>query len=122
METFLYVFGYETPGLAGANKRQHTDFEDSMSFFIVAKNKEQALEWGERLADEYIRVLYNNPSATRKSHGSAGWIEDDYARSYSVEGLAKIVVVNYGAYPDMVTLVGERYGPADLNPPSSDSK
>ncbi|MBI4135457.1 hypothetical protein HY477_01865 [Candidatus Uhrbacteria bacterium] len=136
MPKFLYIFGYETPGLAAMNKSMtakgiYSDCEDSEWFFIPADTKEQALEWGEKLADEYMKVLYNDPSATRQSHGSAGWIEErgplvhwdekiikmhpeEYAAA--VKNVDNIPVIKVGEYPDIQKLVHERYGPADLNP------
>lgn len=142
MEKFLYIFGYETPGLAAMNKRMtakgiYSDCEDSMCFFIMSDTKEKAREWGEKLADEYMKVLYNNPSATLQSHGGASWIEamgplaswdaesvrkypEDYAEA--VKKAEKIPVVQDGEYPDMQKLVHGRYGPADLNSANPNSK
>lgn len=114
MEKFLYIFGYETPGLAIANKQMGTDFEDSMAFFIVAQNKEKAFEWGEKLADEYMKVMFNDTFATRESHGSASYIQDDYTEHYSEESLKQIQVVHCGEYPDIKSLVMGRYSAVDL--------
>lgn len=142
MEQFFYIFGYETPGLSAMNKRMtaqgfSSDCEDSMCFFIMADTKEDAQQWGEKLADEYMKVLYHNLSATLQSHGSVGWIEDrgpffawdaEYIKKHpeeyavAVEKVNKMPIVKVGEYPDIQKLVQQRYGPADLDPSTANNK
>ena len=136
MEKFLYIFGYETPGLVVTNERLHTDFEDSMAFFIITETKEQALEWGNKLAEKYLEALYAKTDIPLEKKTKEDWCHgiidedgpfsawsDEYIKKHpeeyalAVEKVNKISIVKVGEYSDMATLVRERYGPADLQPP-----
>lgn len=128
MNRFYYHFTYIPPGLADSNKRLGTDFQDSMSFWVESENREQAIEWGNKLAAEYVGILYTKPSVPLAEYGltvwyegevddrgpTAGWSDEDKKKYWTAEHeekLKKIPVVKDGEYPDIKKIIEERYGP-----------
>lgn len=132
MEKYYFVFGYETPSMAEANQRLHTDMADGMAFFILAETKDAALAWGRRLANTYVQTIYKDPTVTLEGLGYApGWIMDggpkafwstaDIAKNWTKAddaAIAEIPVVRVHEMPDIAALVAQRYEKSDLNPES----
>ncbi len=77
------------------------DLESTGSFRILAQSEEEALEWGDQLAEWYVKNLFGSKaSAGWKACGYASWIEhepDDVLRkaAESSEGILK------GSLPDL---------------------
>jgi len=82
MREYLYIFGYEFPAQRLANQKYGWDDEDSYSFFIVAENTDQAIEWGREVSEAFFNHIYQRSDWKReipswKEIGYAHWIEDD---------------------------------------------
>ncbi|MCX5662970.1 MAG: hypothetical protein NTW19_25070 [Planctomycetota bacterium] len=73
MPTFLYIFGYETPNQARHNTLLGWSDEDSRQLLIDAKDEVEALEWGSKVSDRFIQLLYRDPRVS--SDGYAQWVE-----------------------------------------------
>ncbi len=125
MPKFLYVFGYESPDLAAANKRMGSDFEDSEAFWIDAPTREEALSWGDHLADAYMQILHHNSHVTLAILGYGGEIEDegierwwtpkmikDYPKEYDAVKQS-VITVRAGERPDLEAIILKRYGTWD---------
>ncbi len=73
---FLYIFGYETPDEFAVNDIQQTDFESAGFFRILADSEEEALRWGDQMAEWYVRNLFDTKRPTSwKELGYSSWIE-----------------------------------------------
>lgn len=121
---YYFMFGYETPGMAAANKRLRTDMADNMAFFILAESKDAALAWGQRLADAYVQAIYRDPTVTLEKLGFAPgsimdggpkefWAVTDLAKHWTEQNdatVAEIPVVRVGEMPDLAAIVSQRYG------------
>jgi ribose 1,5-bisphosphokinase PhnN len=103
MEEFIYSFGYEDPIAREVNQRLNTDYESAIVIRISAENETKAKEWGDEIAEKFIKFLYNDQSFSWKDHGFGSGIEseiDDYLK----EHWDKIPKVKYGEYPNIETL------------------
>ena len=97
---YLYLFGYETPAEQAANDNCDTDFESTGFFRILAESEEEAVNWGDELAEWYVKNLSGseNPVSWRAA-GYASWIEhepDEVLTKASELGKA----IPVGCFPD----------------------
>lgn len=109
MQQFLYIFGYATPLQRKHNKAYGRDDENSNGFFIVAENKESAVAWGERVADAYMQLLYNDPGVSLKGLGYGGWIDEEPDDIQKCREDAT-PVISIGTYPELSSILEKRYG------------
>lgn len=52
---YLFRFGFETAKQSGANEQQGWDDENSQCLFIVAADEEEALKWGNHIAERFVQ-------------------------------------------------------------------
>jgi hypothetical protein len=103
MEEFLYYFGYEDPINKEVNQRMNTDYESSRLIRILAENSQKAVEWGDEVAEHFVKFIFNDDTISWKTDGFASGIEeevDDYTKNL----WNKIPLVKYGEYPNFETL------------------
>lgn len=102
MKYFYYGFGYETPKQHRDNARSGWDDEDSMGVVIVSPTEEEALTWGDEVAEFLVAQLFAAAGQTGFSWqevGYASWVEDcDATRLAKLEGHVPRVAL--GELPD----------------------
>ena len=81
------------------NKNDHEVIE---LVFIIAKSDEQALFWGNKIAEKYIEDLFTNKQYHSKKIPFAsiiweGWEDADVSEKKELQSFQ---VVNYGEYPN----------------------
>ena len=99
MPEFLYIFGYETPAQAKANRAYGYDDEDSEAVFIEAESPDAALEWGRQISEHVIRELYSIDDASWWQSSFAHWIAERPEEQFTPEALSTIPHVRYGEHP-----------------------
>jgi hypothetical protein len=100
---YLYIFGYEDPGDRKCNMENGTDYESSRMIRIRASSEEEALFWGNEIAERFVQSLFADMKISWKAGRFASWIEK------SPDAEAKRLwderqVVNYGEFPDFTKL------------------
>lgn len=93
----LYVFGYK-----GSDDHDE-DFESTGAFRIMADTSAQALEWGHKLSEWYVRQLEGG--ASWSSSKFASWVEED-PDEYLSELANQLPVLAVGEYPDAEIIKG----------------
>jgi len=100
----LFVFGYETPSQQRNNRAKGWDDEDSVALWITADSEPAALEWGRRVATDFVRQLYaweGSESAYDWNDASfAHWIEAHPGERFSPDDLDLLQQVQAGEHPD----------------------
>ena len=102
-QPFLFMFGFESPSEHFSNENNRTDFESSWAVWISAKNSEAALTWGRRVAEEFVRRLFEQSGDGPRSwtEGAfAHWISEDPSEQESARNEASIPTVADGQMPD----------------------
>lgn len=105
MPQYLYCFGFEAPVDREANQRWGSDAESSYAFFVEASSPEDALEWGQEVAEAMVRFIFEKSGwrgaiPSWKADGYAFWIEDD---PEEIAQASDCPVVAVGAMPDITT-------------------
>ena len=77
MARHLFCFGFEPPVLRRNNDRYGTDHEDSEALFIEAPTEEEALAWGQEVAEAFQAHLFEQDAGWQGDVPS--WREDGYA-------------------------------------------
>lgn len=109
MAKFLFIFGYETPGLKESNQRLGTDFENSEALAITAETQDQAEQWGIKVADEFLRILYQNPSKKLSDEYSYKiYLFDNYPWQ-KPEDKNQVLTINYEEKPDLKNRIRYRH-------------
>lgn len=67
MLKYEFSFGYESPQEFAYNSSHGTDDESSISLYIEAETEAIALEWGQEVAEAYIKWLFEDASISWKS-------------------------------------------------------
>jgi hypothetical protein len=75
MREYLFIFGFESPDERAANEANGTDFESSAAVRILAEDEQQALAWGQEIADQFVRGLFLPQEVSWKNERFSGWIE-----------------------------------------------
>jgi hypothetical protein len=105
LKSYVFTFGYETPGQHKSNSRHGWDDEDSIAFFIDAGSEEEAISWGREVAQRFVRELFCRQGETEGydwvSAGFANWIEEHPEAVYTPEQLAAMTHVRVGEYPEL---------------------
>ncbi len=110
MNTYLYIFGYETPAQRKNNVAFGWDDEDSDALVITAENAEKALEWGHAVSKRYVSVLFNSHAESWDENRFAAWVDHDYTTNFSSDQLKVVPTVKYGEYPDIAGMLRSKYG------------
>ena len=97
MKVYYYVFGFETPEQAKANKLHGWDDEDSRAVFVLANNPEEALNWGREISEHYIKWL-DSSSVSWKLQTFASWIDNEF--EVNDPQLESRNIVSVGEIPD----------------------
>ena len=107
-QIFLFMFGLESPAESFSNERDGTDFESSWSFLITASSAEAALAWDRRVAEEFVRRLFERDGAAPPSWiaGSfAHWLSDSPAELADALGDPSVLRTPDGEMPDLSSAV-----------------
>lgn len=104
MRTFVYRFGYCTPAQWAANEAHGWDDESSSAFLVQAQSVEEALAWGDKVANAFVAWLFARdgkvPPTSWSEAEYASWIEEEPAAVFSPESLQELPVVACGQMPD----------------------
>jgi len=78
---FLFRFGYCTPEQWTANEKHGWDDESSGAFFVLAESEENALAWGNEIANAFVAHLFKlakcpHPPSWEEAQ-FASWIKKD---------------------------------------------
>jgi hypothetical protein len=103
MERYLFRFGYCTPPQWTANEANDWDDESSGAFLVAAKDKEEALAWGQEVAERYVRLQFESAGwvapPSWKEAAFANWIEQSPEKAFSAAELALLPLVSAGQMP-----------------------
>ena len=66
MATFLYTFGFESPGQMRQNERYDSDDEDSNALLIDAEDEAAALVWGREIAERFVKLMFRDDRVSWK--------------------------------------------------------
>jgi hypothetical protein len=103
VKEYLYIFGYEDPGDRKSNMENGTDYEGSRMIRILASSEEEALLWGNEIAERYVQYLFGDMKISWKADRFASWIEN--SPDVEEKGLwDTLQVVGYGEFPDFTKL------------------
>ena len=98
MSRYFYVFGYNTPDQSRRNDQFGWDDEDSAAVIIEAESEDSAREWGQQIAEEYVKRLFGDQNVSWRKQGFADRVERiDSAAAAQVSG---VPFVERGHYPD----------------------
>lgn len=100
---YLFRFGYESPEDRRVNEGHDSDFESSAAIWIEALDEQGALNWGQQIAETFVRHIFRDAAEATYS-----WIETGYANwieSEPSEGLGAVPNVVVGEMPDFETLL-----------------
>jgi hypothetical protein len=79
-ERHLFSFGYESPDEYRWNRANDTDDESSAAFWITAASEQEALRWGQMVADRFVSWLFERAGTQSYAWSQgryANWIETD---------------------------------------------
>ena len=68
------MFGFESPTEHLWNERHGTDDESSWAVWIFAVSADAALAWGQQIAEEFVRQLFEQAGVAPRS-----WTTDGFA-------------------------------------------
>jgi hypothetical protein len=105
MDRFCYQFGFETPRMERLNKKDGDDAKALESVWILAESRENALEWGNEIAQRFIQKLFGDPAKSWKAGRFARWVEDAFEWKDSDKSAKKMQTVRVGSYPDFDRMV-----------------
>jgi hypothetical protein len=101
MEKYLVGISYhESEHFESLEKGIYEDYESATAIFITANSTEEALAWGEIVAEELFKKKNPNESDSWKSFGHYCWIEEDWKESNWEYCLEFFRNINYGTHPD----------------------
>jgi hypothetical protein len=101
---YLFRFGFCTPAQWAANSANGWDDESSGAFFVCAGTAEQALQWGRRVVNAWVREQFADagmesaPSWEKSEFAS--WIDDAPADAFDAPTLQNLPRVAVGETPD----------------------
>lgn len=101
---FLFMFGFESPTEHLWNERNGTDDESSWAVWISAASSDAALAWGQQIAEEFVRQLFEQAGVAPRSwttDGFAHWISDDKSQLDAARLERSIPTVAIGEMPDL---------------------
>lgn len=105
--SYLFRFGYSTPEQWAANEKHGWDDESSAAFFVSADDEQTALEWGNTVADAFVRRLFaragwSDPPSWKDAQFAA-WIEDNPEAVFSSDSQHALPRIDAGQMPDFET-------------------
>lgn len=108
MKSYLFRFGFCTPGQWRDNDLHGWDDESSSALFIDSETEEDALNWGREVAEEFCRSLFLDAHwegviPSWKAAGFAHWIEGSPSQ-FSFEQLSELEHVKSGDMPNFKRL------------------
>jgi hypothetical protein len=108
----VYGFSYETPRQYINNRRQGWDDEDFMEIVVESDTDQEALEWGQTVATELMRILYESCNESIQYR----WNPIDYVNelisthNYTPDQIAQVPQVRYGEHLNYEqVLAGDRF-------------
>ena len=109
MAKYLFRFAYCTPTQWKANDEHGWDDESSSAVFVKADSREEALRWGEVVAEHFVSMIFAKDNSMQsapswKDSGFAYWIEEFPESVYSLDRLGQIPAVEHGELPDLQAL------------------
>lgn len=107
---YLVGFCYHEPGALEMSQRGlMEDFESSTGVFVHAASAEEALAWGERVAEALFRHVNRDASLDWKGSGYFAWIERTPQTSAWKHCLGFFPRVPVGTMPDLDRMGGDAY-------------
>jgi hypothetical protein len=103
VKEYLYIFGYEDPSDRKSNMENGTDYESSRMIRILASSEEEALLWGDEIAERYVQSLFGDMKVSWKADRFASWIENS-PDAEEKRLWDELQVVNYGEFPNFTKL------------------
>jgi len=103
----LFCFGFENPAEAKCNARDGTDYESSTGIWIISESDEEALQWGETIAERLVKFLFDQARAEAYSWADANfahWIEQE---PDALSAASYLPVVSVGEMPDLTILAAD---------------
>jgi hypothetical protein len=94
MTSYLFRFGFETPAQKSLNDEMGWDSEDSLAVIIEADSEQDALKWGQQVAERFVQLLFADDSVSWKAMNYANWIEHGRVPWSGIQR------VSVGEYPD----------------------
>lgn len=91
---------HESEHFDSLEKGIYEDYESSTGIFINANSREEALAWGEIVAEELFKKKNPNESQSWMSFGHYCWIEEDWNESSWVHCLDFFQYIDNGIHPD----------------------
>ena len=108
--SYLVGFCYHEPG---ANKMAQSglmeDYESSTGVFIDAPSADEALAWGETVAEALFRHIHGDASLDWKAAGYFAWIEESPQTGSWKHCLGFFPRVAIGQMPDFERMNGDAY-------------
>lgn len=101
----LFCFGYESPAEFRLNSAEGSDLESSAAVWIVGAEN-AALEWGQAIAQQYVKWLFECAGAGAYSWEDAcfaNWVETDKSALATAES-TNLLIVAIGEMPDFEAL------------------
>lgn len=95
MALFIYSFGYETPLQFRNNNQFGWDDEDRRAVAIEAEDERSALEWGNQVAEAFLKKLFGDDSVSWSQRRYASWVEPP------AEQFADGERIRVGEWPDL---------------------
>lgn len=85
------------------------DYESSTGVFIIASSEQDAIQWGEKVAERLFRTVNPDESNTWKSFGYHCWIEHDWNNSGWKHCLDFFQCVNVNEMPNIEMMGTDAY-------------
>ena len=105
---YLFRFGYESPHQFRINRALGTDDESSAAFWIAGASEQEAVRWGQSVADRFVAWLFEEAGDEGYSWHEgqfANWIETEPSELAACHA-AKLPVVVVGKEPSFEALAG----------------
>ncbi|MGL1935433.1 MAG: hypothetical protein OCD01_10445 [Fibrobacterales bacterium] len=100
--TYLIGFLYHQPRTMNLfNAGMLNEYESSSGFYVSASSKENAFEWGEKVAEKIFQDLNNDPTLTLKKSGYHAWVIDVPEQSSWRNKLETFPKIDIGEFPHL---------------------
>ena len=108
--TYLVGFCFHEPGAYEmAQRGLMEDYESSTGVFVNAPSAEEALAWGETVAEALFRHIHGDASLDWKAAGDFAWIEESPQTGAWKHCLGFFPRVAIGQMPDFDRMSGDAY-------------
>jgi hypothetical protein len=110
MPDFLVGFSFHEPEPFSQWQRGLIeDYESSTGLWVTANTGEEAIIWGQQVAEVLHRYVNDNPSADWRADGHSCWLEESPAESCWKHCLSYFQRVRVGEMPPLDQMDTESY-------------